>query len=202
MNKSVKNINKRSILNFSIAILRKFVKMLIFHTFSLTLQQFPPLSSSNQIHRLSSPLYRSLDVLFSIQMALLYRCISLQAMILDIISSRQVFSAPFALFPAFACQSERTTQNYCKRYPLSNDNLISNISEPRRTIQVVAGPRQVGKTTMVNSILGRKLLPVGSGGRPKYAAAVCPRSAYVLRAPTLPACTFLPNIIAGTCSRV
>ena len=36
---------------------------------------------------------------------------------------------------------------------LQNDNLISNLNESRRTIQVVAGPRQVGKTTMVKQVL-------------------------------------------------
>lgn len=36
---------------------------------------------------------------------------------------------------------------------IQNDNLISHINEPRRTIQVVAGPRQVGKTTMVKQVL-------------------------------------------------
>ncbi len=42
---------------------------------------------------------------------------------------------------------------------LQNDNLISNISEPRRTIQVVAGPRQVGKTTMVKQVLKEISVP-------------------------------------------
>ena len=36
---------------------------------------------------------------------------------------------------------------------LQNDGLISRITEPRKTIQVVAGPRQVGKTTMVKQVL-------------------------------------------------
>ena len=36
---------------------------------------------------------------------------------------------------------------------LQNDDLISYINEPRKTIQVVAGPRQVGKTTMVKQVL-------------------------------------------------
>ncbi len=36
---------------------------------------------------------------------------------------------------------------------LQNDDLVSHINEPRRTIQVVAGPRQVGKTTMVKQVL-------------------------------------------------
>ena len=36
---------------------------------------------------------------------------------------------------------------------LQNDGLISRVTEPRRTIQVVAGPRQVGKTTMVKQVL-------------------------------------------------
>ena len=34
-----------------------------------------------------------------------------------------------------------------------SDNLISCIEEPRKTILVVAGPRQVGKTTMVKQVL-------------------------------------------------
>lgn len=42
---------------------------------------------------------------------------------------------------------------------LQNDKLISNISEPRRTIQVVAGPRQVGKTTMVKQVLKEISIP-------------------------------------------
>lgn len=42
---------------------------------------------------------------------------------------------------------------------LQSDNLISNISEPRRTIQVVAGPRQVGKTTMVKQVLKEISVP-------------------------------------------
>lgn len=36
---------------------------------------------------------------------------------------------------------------------LQNEDLISHINEPRKTIQVVAGPRQVGKTTMVKQVL-------------------------------------------------
>lgn len=36
---------------------------------------------------------------------------------------------------------------------LQNDDLISYINEPRKTIQVVVGPRQVGKTTMVKQVL-------------------------------------------------
>ena len=42
---------------------------------------------------------------------------------------------------------------------LQNDSLISNIAEPRRTIQVVAGPRQVGKTTMVKQVLKEIAVP-------------------------------------------
>ena len=42
---------------------------------------------------------------------------------------------------------------------LQNDSLISNIAEPRRTIQVVAGPRQVGKTTMVKQVLKEVAVP-------------------------------------------
>ena len=40
-----------------------------------------------------------------------------------------------------------------------NDFLISYINEPRRTIQVVAGPRQVGKTTMVKQVLKEIAVP-------------------------------------------
>ena len=40
-----------------------------------------------------------------------------------------------------------------------NDELISRIKEPRKTIQVVAGPRQVGKTTMVKQVLKEVSLP-------------------------------------------
>lgn len=36
---------------------------------------------------------------------------------------------------------------------LQSDDLISYINEPRKTIQVVAGSRQVGKTTMVKQVL-------------------------------------------------
>lgn len=42
---------------------------------------------------------------------------------------------------------------------LQNDFLISCINEPRRTIQVVAGPRQVGKTTMVKQVLKEVAVP-------------------------------------------
>ena len=42
---------------------------------------------------------------------------------------------------------------------LQNDFLISSINEPRRTIQVVAGPRQVGKTTMVKQVLKEVSVP-------------------------------------------
>lgn len=42
---------------------------------------------------------------------------------------------------------------------LQNDDLVSHIIEPRRTIQVVAGPRQVGKTTMVRQVLEEISLP-------------------------------------------
>lgn len=42
---------------------------------------------------------------------------------------------------------------------LQNDNLISCINEPRKTILVVAGPRQVGKTTMVKQVLREISLP-------------------------------------------
>ena len=40
----------------------------------------------------------------------------------------------------------------------SND-LIARLREPRRTIQVVAGPRQVGKTTMVKQVLQQLTIP-------------------------------------------
>ena len=42
---------------------------------------------------------------------------------------------------------------------VQNDNLISRIEEPRKTIQVVAGPRQVGKTTMVKQVLQEISVP-------------------------------------------
>ena len=37
--------------------------------------------------------------------------------------------------------------------------LESRIMEPRRTIQVVAGPRQIGKTTVVKQLLERVSMP-------------------------------------------
>ena len=40
-----------------------------------------------------------------------------------------------------------------------NDILISRLLEPRKTLQVVAGPRQVGKTTMVKQVLTEISLP-------------------------------------------
>ena len=40
-----------------------------------------------------------------------------------------------------------------------NDILLSRIREPRKTIHVVAGPRQVGKTTMVKQVLQKLSLP-------------------------------------------
>lgn len=40
-----------------------------------------------------------------------------------------------------------------------NDLLVSRIREPRKTIQVVAGPRQVGKTTMVKQVLQELSVP-------------------------------------------
>ena len=40
-----------------------------------------------------------------------------------------------------------------------NDLLVSRIREPRKTIQVIAGPRQVGKTTMVKQVLQELSLP-------------------------------------------
>ena len=42
---------------------------------------------------------------------------------------------------------------------LQNGDLISRVIEPRRTIQVVAGPRQVGKTTMVRQVLEEISVP-------------------------------------------
>jgi len=38
--------------------------------------------------------------------------------------------------------------------------LAERLAEPRRFIQVVAGPRQVGKTTLVSQVLGRSAVPV------------------------------------------
>ncbi|MEX0893903.1 MAG: AAA family ATPase, partial [Gemmatimonadota bacterium] len=38
--------------------------------------------------------------------------------------------------------------------------LAERLAEPRRLIQVVAGPRQVGKTTLVSQVLGRSAVPV------------------------------------------
>ena len=40
-----------------------------------------------------------------------------------------------------------------------NDFFFFYINEPRRTIQVVAGPRQVGKTTMVKQVLKEIAVP-------------------------------------------
>ena len=40
-----------------------------------------------------------------------------------------------------------------------NDNLISCIEESRKAILVVAGPRQVGKTTMVKQVLNEIGMP-------------------------------------------
>lgn len=42
---------------------------------------------------------------------------------------------------------------------LQNDDLVSYLNEPRKTIRVVAGPRQVGKTTMVRQVLGEIRIP-------------------------------------------
>ena len=42
---------------------------------------------------------------------------------------------------------------------VQNDTLLSRLKEPRHTIQVVAGPRQVGKTTMVKQVLDEIQLP-------------------------------------------
>ncbi len=40
-----------------------------------------------------------------------------------------------------------------------NTILLERLSEPRRTIQVIAGPRQVGKTTMVKQVLQQCAIP-------------------------------------------
>ena len=40
-----------------------------------------------------------------------------------------------------------------------NNELIVRLQEPRRTIQVIAGPRQVGKTTMVKQVLQNLSIP-------------------------------------------
>ena len=37
--------------------------------------------------------------------------------------------------------------------------LAARLAEPRRFIQVVAGPRQVGKTTLVRQVLAAAALP-------------------------------------------
>ncbi len=37
--------------------------------------------------------------------------------------------------------------------------LVARLSEPRRFLQVVAGARQVGKTTMVGQVLSRLDIP-------------------------------------------
>ena len=42
---------------------------------------------------------------------------------------------------------------------IQNDNLISRIEEPRKAIQVIAGPRQVGKTTMVKQVVKEVSVP-------------------------------------------
>ena len=42
---------------------------------------------------------------------------------------------------------------------LQNDDLVSYLNEPRKTIRVVAGPRQVGKTTMVRQVLEEIRIP-------------------------------------------
>ena len=40
-----------------------------------------------------------------------------------------------------------------------NKELLARLAEPRRTIQVIAGPRQVGKTTMINQVLKQVNIP-------------------------------------------
>ena len=37
--------------------------------------------------------------------------------------------------------------------------LITRMQEPRRFLQVVIGPRQVGKTTMITQLLKKNLIP-------------------------------------------
>lgn len=37
--------------------------------------------------------------------------------------------------------------------------LLARLAEPRKTIQVVAGPRQVGKTTMMKQVLKQCATP-------------------------------------------
>ncbi len=45
------------------------------------------------------------------------------------------------------------------------ETLLKRLREPRRFIQVVAGPRQVGKSTMVKQVIGQLQSPV------RYASA-------------------------------
>lgn len=40
-----------------------------------------------------------------------------------------------------------------------NTILLERLAEPRRTIQVIAGPRQVGKTTMIKQVLKQCAIP-------------------------------------------
>ncbi len=40
--------------------------------------------------------------------------------------------------------------------------LQQRLAEPRRYIQVLAGPRQVGKTTLINQLVVRMTVPVSS----------------------------------------
>ena len=50
------------------------------------------------------------------------------------------------------------------------DELAARLAEPRRMIQVICGPRQVGKSTMVKQVLQETLLPytsVSADGIPK-----------------------------------
>ena len=54
------------------------------------------------------------------------------------------------------------------------DELAARLAEPRRMIQVICGPRQVGKSTMVKQVLQETLLPytsVSADGIPKDNAA-------------------------------
>lgn len=39
------------------------------------------------------------------------------------------------------------------------DELLARLTEPRNMIQVVSGPRQVGKSTMVKQVLQETTLP-------------------------------------------
>lgn len=49
--------------------------------------------------------------------------------------------------------------NLKMHYRTANDKLLSRLKEPRRFIQVIAGPRQVGKTTSVLQVLEKISMP-------------------------------------------